>query len=156
MPGMDVLHLSGLLAGDVKESRNDNPTRDLQMASDRTRPHSFVRYGGIFAILCRCAMLRNCWKSAVSMSITQQSGAGCRITARSWCSDCEGISSRQTSRGEWTKPTFACRVADATCIGPSIPRVPPSISCCHRSVTPMLPSACFARRSAIDPILNLE
>jgi hypothetical protein len=24
----------------VKESRNDNPTRALQMASDRTRPHT--------------------------------------------------------------------------------------------------------------------
>jgi IS6 family transposase len=31
----DVLQLSGRLAGDVKESRNDNPTRDLQMAADR-------------------------------------------------------------------------------------------------------------------------
>jgi hypothetical protein len=29
-----------LLAGDVKESRNGNPTRDLQMAADRTRPHT--------------------------------------------------------------------------------------------------------------------
>jgi hypothetical protein len=36
----DVLQLSGLLAGDVKESRNGNPTRDLQMAANRTRPHS--------------------------------------------------------------------------------------------------------------------
>jgi hypothetical protein len=36
----DVLQLSGLLAGDVKESRNDNPTRDLQMAADRIRPHT--------------------------------------------------------------------------------------------------------------------
>jgi hypothetical protein len=26
---------------------------------------------------------------------------------------------------------------------------------CQRSVTPMLPNACFARRWAIDPILNL-
>ena len=33
------------------------------------------------------------------MSITQRSGAGCRITARSWSSDCDRISSRQTSRG---------------------------------------------------------
>jgi CheY-like chemotaxis protein len=44
-PGMkaillDVLQLSGLPAGDVKESRNENPTRDLQMAADRTRPHT--------------------------------------------------------------------------------------------------------------------
>ena len=59
------------------------------------------------SLLSRCAMLRSCWRSAVSMSITQPSGAGCSITARSWSSDCEGISSRQTSRGEWTKPTFA-------------------------------------------------
>jgi hypothetical protein len=36
----DVLQLSELPAGDVKESRNGNPTRDLQMAADRTRPHS--------------------------------------------------------------------------------------------------------------------
>ena len=36
----DVLQLSGRLAGDVKESPNGNPTRDLQMAADRTRPHS--------------------------------------------------------------------------------------------------------------------
>ena len=34
---MDVLQLSVLLAGDVKEPRNGNPTRDLQMAADRTR-----------------------------------------------------------------------------------------------------------------------
>ncbi len=33
---------------------------------------------------------------------------------------------------------------------------PPSISCCQRCVTPMLPSGCFARRSRIDAILNLE
>src|ERR1039457_4290880 len=31
----DVLQLSGRLAGDVKELRNGNPTRDLQMAVDR-------------------------------------------------------------------------------------------------------------------------
>jgi hypothetical protein len=41
------------------------------------------------------------------MSITQRFGAGCSITVLSWNSDCEGISSRQTSPGEWTKPTFA-------------------------------------------------
>ena len=29
----DVLQLSGWLARDVKESRNGNPTRDLQMAA---------------------------------------------------------------------------------------------------------------------------
>jgi len=36
-PGLqtNVLQLSGMLAGDVKESRNDNPTGDIQMAADR-------------------------------------------------------------------------------------------------------------------------
>src|ERR1019366_6807836 len=82
-----------------------SPARDLQMATDRTRASYFVRSGGIFATLFRCAMLRSCWRSVASMSITQRSGAGCSITALSWSSDCEGISSRQTSLGEWTKPT---------------------------------------------------
>src|ERR1017187_4011528 len=41
MSRTDVLQLSGLLAGDLKESRNDNPTRDLQMAADRIRPQTF-------------------------------------------------------------------------------------------------------------------
>jgi hypothetical protein len=36
----DVLQLSGRLAGDVKESPNGNPTRDLQMAADRIRPQA--------------------------------------------------------------------------------------------------------------------
>src|ERR1035441_2975759 len=53
----DVLQLSGLLAGDVKESRNDNPTRDLQMEkhvkdletdcrnSERNRRRRAARHG---------------------------------------------------------------------------------------------------------------
>jgi hypothetical protein len=65
-----------------------------------------VRSGGIFAILFRCAMLRNCWRSVVAMSITQRYGAGYSVTALSWSSECEGILSPQTSLGEWTKPTF--------------------------------------------------
>src|ERR1039458_6164835 len=42
---LDVLQLSGLLAGDVKESPNGNPTRDLQMAANRTRPHTLCGPG---------------------------------------------------------------------------------------------------------------
>ena len=42
---------------------------------------TFVRSGGIFAILFHYAMLRSCWRSAVSTSTTQRSGAGCNITA---------------------------------------------------------------------------
>src|SRR5450759_3615222 len=48
------------------------------------------------------------WRgTVVSMSITPRSGAGCNTTVLSWSSDCEGISSRQTSLGESTKPTSA-------------------------------------------------
>src|ERR1019366_9377269 len=91
----------------------------------RPNPASyFVRCGGIFAILFRCAMLRSCWRSVVSMSITPRSGAGCSITALSWSSDCDSISSRQTSLGGWTKPTFGGRGAGGTCNGPPILRAP--------------------------------
>jgi transposase, IS6 family len=62
-----------------------------------------VRSGGIFPILFRCAMLRSCSRSVVSTSITQGSGAGCSVTVLSWSSDCDGILSRQTSLGGWTK-----------------------------------------------------
>jgi hypothetical protein len=52
----DVLQLSGLLAGDVKESRNGNPTRDLQMAADRTRPHTLCGpvVSSLFSFTARC------------------------------------------------------------------------------------------------------
>jgi transposase, IS6 family len=52
----DVFQLSGLLAGDVKESRNGNPTRDLQMAADRTRPHTLCgpMVSSLFALAARC------------------------------------------------------------------------------------------------------
>jgi hypothetical protein len=70
------------------------------------RASYFVRSGSIFAILFRCAMLRNCWRSVVAMSITQRYGAGYSVTALSLSSECEGILSPQTSLGEWTKPTF--------------------------------------------------
>jgi hypothetical protein len=43
MLSVDVLRLSGWLNGDVKESRNDNPTSDLQMAADRIRSHPLCR-----------------------------------------------------------------------------------------------------------------
>ena len=76
-----MLQLSGWLAGDVKESRNNNPTRDLQMAGRPNPASSIVPSGGIFAVLSRYAMLRNCWRSVVSTSTTQRSGAECRITA---------------------------------------------------------------------------
>jgi hypothetical protein len=70
---------SGLLGGDVKESRNGNPTRDLQMATDRTRIHTLCgpMVPSLFSF--RCAMLRNCWRSVVSTSITLRSGAGCSV-----------------------------------------------------------------------------
>src|SRR5664279_3148629 len=52
----DVLQLSGRLAGDVKESRNDSPTRGLQMAADRTRPHTLCGpvVSSLFSVAARC------------------------------------------------------------------------------------------------------
>jgi hypothetical protein len=80
----------GLLAGDVKQSRNDNPTGDLVMAADPTRHHPlcgpwYLRY---------CLSLRDVEEMleyAISMSITQRPGGECRITALRRSSDCEGI-----------------------------------------------------------------
>jgi len=53
---LDVLQLSGLLAGDVKQSRNDNPTGDLQMAADRTRHHPLCGpvVSSLFSLAARC------------------------------------------------------------------------------------------------------
>src|ERR1035438_7191556 len=52
----DVLQLSGRLAGDVKESPNGNPTRDLQMAADRIRPHTLCGpvVSSLFSFAARC------------------------------------------------------------------------------------------------------
>jgi hypothetical protein len=52
----EVLQLSGLLAGDVKQSRNDNPTGDLQMAADRTRHHPLCRpvVSSLLSLAARC------------------------------------------------------------------------------------------------------
>src|ERR1017187_1666742 len=53
---LDVLQLSGRLAGDVKESPNGNPTRDLQMAADRIRPHTLCCpvVSSLFSVAARC------------------------------------------------------------------------------------------------------
>src|SRR5664279_3297465 len=52
----DVLQLSGSLAGDVKESRNDSSTCDLQMAADRTRSHTLCGpvVSSLFFVAARC------------------------------------------------------------------------------------------------------
>ena len=49
-------NFSGLLAGDVKELQNGNPTRDLQMAADRTRPHTLCGpvVSSLFSVAARC------------------------------------------------------------------------------------------------------
>ena len=52
----DVLQLSRWLSGDVKESRNGNPTRDLQVAADRTWHHPLFRpvVSSLFSLAARC------------------------------------------------------------------------------------------------------
>ena len=99
-------NFQGWLAGDVKESRNGNPSGDLQMAADRTGLIlCAVRWYLRYSLLVRD--VEELLRSVVSMSVTQRSGAGRNITALSWSSDCDRISSQQTSRGGWTKPTSA-------------------------------------------------
>jgi hypothetical protein len=69
-----VLQLSGWLAGDVKESRNGNPTRDLQMA--QTEPGIIfcaVRWYLRYSLSLRD--VEELLRSVVLMSITQRSGA---------------------------------------------------------------------------------
>ena len=53
---LDVLQLSGRLAGGLKESRNGNPTRDLQMSADRARPHTLCGpvVSSLFSVAARC------------------------------------------------------------------------------------------------------
>ena len=45
-----------LMAGNVKESGNDSPTRDLQMAADRIRPHTLCGpvVSPLFSVAARC------------------------------------------------------------------------------------------------------
>jgi hypothetical protein len=65
------------------------------------------------------------WESTI------QFGAGCSAMAPKGSNACGAISSRPTSRGAPTKPTFECSGAGVTCNGRSIPAVPPSISGCR-------------------------
>src|SRR5215472_14665205 len=105
------------LNGDVKQSRNGNRTRDLQMAANQTRSHPLCRpvVSSLFSLAARClGVTGGAWSHVDHTTLC----AGCRITAEL----------EQRLR----------RHLGATCIGPSIPRVPPLISCCQRSVTPML------------------
>ena len=50
------------------------------------------------------------------------------------------------------RPIFECRAVGVTCIGPSIPPVPPSTSCYRRCAMLQRPHACSARLSAIHRI----
>src|ERR1035437_2863496 len=59
------------------------------------------------------------------------------------------ISSRPTNPGGSMRPIFECRAVGVTCIGPSIPPVPPSTSCYRRCAMLRRPNACSARLSAI-------
>jgi len=131
---LDVLQLSGWLGGDVKASRNDNATRDHQVAADRTRRHPLCRPVVSSLLSCAAPMLKSCSRNAVSMSITQWSGAGCNITALSWGSECDSILSRPTTRRN-LHPREGSLVLLVS--GHRYRGVPPSISCCQRSVTPI-------------------
>ncbi len=110
----------------------------------------------LFSFATRC--LRNCWRErVVSVSTTQRSGAGVQYY---------GPELEQRLRLH-LKPTNKSWRVDETYVrvkGPScyLYRAIDSAGAAidflavSGSVTLMLPNACFARRSAIDPIPNLE
>jgi hypothetical protein len=108
----DVLQPSGWLAGNVKGSRNGNPTRDLQMAQTEL---------GI--ILCAGRWyLRNSLslrdveelleERGPNFDHKQRSGAECNITALSWSGDCDSISRTKKS---WRVDETYVRVRGCWC-----------------------------------------
>ena len=73
--------------------------------------------------------------------IIRRSGVGFNVTVPNWKSGCVVSSSRRTNPGVSMRHIFESRAVGVTCIGPSIPRVPPSTSCCRRYAKPRRPSA---------------
>jgi hypothetical protein len=150
-----VLQRSGLLIGDVKESRDGTPTAIFKWR--QTEPgfilcavRWYLRYSLSLRDVEELLEERGLkvdhttvwrWVQCYSPELEQRLRKHRKATNRSWRVD---------------ETYVRVKVVGATCTGPSIPRVPTSISSCQRCVTQMLPSACFAGRSAIDPIHKLE
>ena len=81
------------------------------------------------------------WVQYYGPELEQRLRRHCKATNKSWRVDETYV----RVKGRWC---YLYRAIDST--GATID------FCCQRCVTQMLPSACFAGRSAIDPIHNLE
>ena len=93
-----MLQLLGLLADEVKESRDGNPTRDLQMAADPTRPHTLCGpvVSSLFSFAPRCRGLLEerglnvdhttvwCWVQCYGPELEQRLRRHRKPTNKSW------------------------------------------------------------------------
>ncbi len=79
--------------------------------------------------------------------MTRRSGVGFNVTVPNWNSGCVVSSSRPTNPGVSMRRIFESRVVGVTSIGPSIPPVPLSTSCCRRYAMPRRPN----RKALNDP-----
>src|ERR1039458_7941134 len=83
--------------------------------------------------------------SAVWRRITRRSGVGFNVTGPNGSSGCAVISSRPTNPGVSMRRIFECRAVGVTSIGPSIPPVPLSTSCCRRCAMRRRPKPLLAK-----------
>ena len=102
---------------------------------------------GIFGNRSRSATSKSCSPSAVWRRMTRRSGVGFNVTVPNWNSGCVVSSSRPTNPGVSMRRIFESRVVGVTSIGPSIPPVPLSTSCCRRYAMPRRPN----RKALNDP-----
>ena len=119
----------------------------------------FVLSGAVFFIFFSLrALLRNCRRSVGPGVINNGLALAGILRPQSWSNDCDFHPQSRPIRLWRVDETYVWVKGRWCCLSRAIDSgvVPPSISCCQRSVTLMLPNACFARRSAIDLIPNLE
>ena len=150
-----MLQLSGSLAGDVKQSRNEKPTSDLQVAADRP---------GI--ILCAVR-----WYLRYSLSLREveelleERGLNVDHTTvwrwvQYYCPDLEQRLRRhlKPTNKSWRVDETYMRVKGRWCyLYRAIDSAGATIDFLLSALRDAdLANACFARRSAIDPIPTLE
>ena len=96
----------------------------------RTKLSSQIRSYLRYSLVSRCR--RAAHRARPDRPTTLRSGDGFRATSWNSSRGCAVISSRPTNPGVSMRPMFGSRAAGATCIAPSIPQAPPSISSCQR------------------------
>ena len=135
-----------------KDREERNSTGNLQVAADGAGADSGCR-ALVSSVLALAAQHRRFVRRARSGGGSHDDLAlGSTLQSRTGTAAASFSSSRRTNPGVSMRHTFESRAVGVTSIGPSIPRVPPSTSCCRRYAMPRRPSACSARRSAIHLI----